>query len=397
MSIFFDRLDKFRQQPETGIMLSFYPSTQGAEIELSRAVGTSSAASTGFLSIARIPASPEQGNVQYRDALPFNNVIYSYRARHVKPGWTASSWAPTVSGRPDSFGPAIVQPFLPFRTMPYTDANYAVQAQDDAGLVADPDVTQSDGVVARVIAKGRQTGTAQHGDAVTYAQTFQSVPMVLLNGGISYEPRSTQWSTAFTAGLPQYDDLVALNPTASGFTMRARLRQKGASAAQTDDFATNSLSTVGATANANLVPGGSVNDNYTVRYRVAFDLACPTPGKPPITGTVTVAVDTNDGGGGGFVERRTDNYLHTNSVAECSTSFVEEATVGITVSGLGSSDDIQIRIAAITGGATSVVVHGKTSTDATRGVSYNTAVDAYAEKTPDADDTITWDAMAVSQ
>src|SRR6185312_10812177 len=49
--------------------------------------------------------------------------------------------------------------------------------------------TQTDGVAQRVIAKGHVAGLASNTANVTYTQAFQNVPLTILNGGISYEPR----------------------------------------------------------------------------------------------------------------------------------------------------------------------------------------------------------------
>src|SRR5690606_6072157 len=134
------------------------------------------------------------------------------------------------------------------RDLPFADGKYAVVAEDEAGTIASPNVLQSDGVAARVLAKGHVSGIARDGQTVVFPQPFQHVPMVLLRGGISYEPRSGQWSPAFAPNKPQYDDLAALDLTVAGFTMYAKLRQKGTPTTRSHNFPLgNNLTAIGDT------------------------------------------------------------------------------------------------------------------------------------------------------
>lgn len=252
---------------------------------------------------------------------------------------------------------------------------------------------QYDGVTARVIAKGHQAGTGRNGDAIVFAQAFQNVPMILLRGGIKYEPRVVQWVSAYASGSPQYEDLVALSPSASGFTLRARLRQKGALTARTADFPTNSVTSVGGdSGSATTANAPSSNDQYTVRFDVTVSTA-EDPGIP-VTAALTVALDTWDGSS--WTERYTSTF--TRSVTSPgSSTFGGTQVVNITIAGMGATSAFRVRAKAFSdsssGGDSSFILHGRTAADSTRGVSYNTASDAYASATPDTDDVIYWEAI----
>lgn len=261
----------------------------------------------------------------------------------------------------------------------------------------DQDVTQSDGANQRVLARGRETGQGRNGDSVAFGVSYQNPPLVVLAGGISYEPRSGQWSPSYDSTKPQYQDRKALNLTASGFTLRAQLRQKGATTAQKDDFPSlNALTALNATTEANLDPGGAAGDTYAVRYNVRLRIPCTAKLE---SGSITVAVDTNDGGG--WVERAATTYAGEAVPGECS-GYYEQwdwtgEVVNLTVSGLGLNDDIRLRIKATSGSIWSFSVHGFVeAADGTAGVTYSTASDATASMTPDTEDAVTWDSLATA-
>src|SRR5690606_3143388 len=250
---------------------------------------------------------------------------------------------------------------------------------------------------ARVLAKGHVSGIARDGQTVVFPQPFQHVPMVLLRGGISYEPRSGQWSPAFDPNKPQYDDLAALDLTVAGFTMYAKLRQKGTPTTGSHNFPLgNNLTAIGDTTEVTLSDAPSVNSKYKVHYSVTM-----AHGSIGETGTskVIVAIDTGqfDSAGNlvGWTERATRSYSITG---QTSNTWPHE-TVEIAVSGLDSNDRIRIRIVDIssTAGFLLLDVHGFDGVAAPApGVEYVVATDNIASKTPDDDDGIVWEAISVS-
>lgn len=97
--------DRLRgQTQQTGVILGIPASTNISpyfSVELQRADGTSSAASTSFSVLTQMPNADLQARANlYTDTIPLSDLIYSYRARMVRDGWTASTWTPTVSARP---------------------------------------------------------------------------------------------------------------------------------------------------------------------------------------------------------------------------------------------------------------------------------------------------------
>lgn len=265
-------------------------------------------------------------------------------------------------------------------------------ALDGAGnLVAD--VRQSDGISQRVIAKGHISGTARNGTAVPFAQPFQAVPMILLRGGISYEPRSLWNATgdgngtsAPLATTPQYDELQALDASTTGFTLRARLKQKGTQTAHSDAFS-GTITTVGGSRQLNLSAGPASGDTYTV----TFDVTLGATGQIGTTVFVdaTIAVDTIVSG---VPTERGSKYYSAQGTRNASGTWNGE-TIVMTVSGIGAGTTIRVRLATFTVSGTNA---SGNITVTPRTVTYTTSpTNQYASKTPDTDDAIEWEALAV--
>lgn len=259
------------------------------------------------------------------------------------------------------------------------------------------------GEETRRLARGRQGGDADNGTAVGFDPSFDSVPMVvILPRCITHEPRNGQWSAGYDNTKPTYLELVPLDLTASGFTMRARLRQKAAQTAQYDEFSAGAgriLVLVGQTREAQLDPSVAVSDQYTVHYKVELEGHSAT-GFDLDMGIV-VAIDTNDGGG--WVERATYPYrLYAPGGGSRHQTWAHEAKI-ITVSGLGLNDDIRIRFKSEDHGIKNAwdimeitCFNKDINGDVEHGVTYYTATDSYADATPDAEDSVPWEALEVS-
>jgi hypothetical protein len=102
------------------------------------------------------------------------------------------------------------------RGRPFDDQKYATQATDSSGNVMDPSVKQSLAGSSRAIAKGYQAGFVKDGGSVTFNPVYQNIPQILMRGG-----------KAANASFP-YDDFAAQGASASGFTCKARNKNKGA-------------------------------------------------------------------------------------------------------------------------------------------------------------------------
>lgn len=301
----------------SGIMVGIPMATTAfwlADLQRAPDIGTNNP-DTGNAVIIATDLFLGRGASKYVDRLPVDQQRRFYRFRYVAPGYQDGAWGPWTVGikpvrfdaDPEQAEAAALSGYPIVRAIPMTDGEYIAQAEDTLGQTLPSVTKQSDGVTARSLAKGHQQGTAQHGDSVTFATAYQNPPLVLLKGGIVYEPRSGSWTTTYSSTLPQYIEQEALNLTASGFTVRARLRQKGSPTAQSDEFgASNALDTDGESTTATLVPAGATSDQYTIHYSVRIRVTCPGSGTQ--SGGVTVAIDTDDGGGGGFVERLATAY-----------------------------------------------------------------------------------------
>ncbi len=388
-----------------GVVLSVVPLDALYAIEIERAPdnGSGSPDTANAVSLGS-GQYPESGGV-FEDELPNDNTYRHYRARHVLSGGTAGAWSAWLRAKPD----VLPTEFKPKRSTIYpvrrdkrlVDGKYTPKADDEAGELISAPVFQSDGVASLAIAKGYVRGTARNGDAITFPLAFQLPPAVILRGGIQYEPRSKWGATgsgsetnAVDANKPQYDDLAPLNLSASGFTLRARLRQKAAQTAQSDNFtASNVLDAVGETAEANLDPAGAVADTYNVHY--SAEVTVPA-GKAMLSGSITVAIDTNDGAG--WVERAAQTHTVINEGGGSpATETWSHVNIAVVVSGLGLNDDIRVRIKSATGTVSSFSVHAFDGTgDPSDGVTYSTASDSFASKTPDTEDAIEWEVLAVA-
>jgi hypothetical protein len=258
---------------------------------------------------------------------------------------------------------------------------------------------RGNGTTVRRLAKGHLAGTAKHGDAITFPENFAAVPLITIAGGISYEPRGAQWSGTYNAALPQYFQREAVNVSVSGFTMRARLMQKGGSTNRTHNFGANDLDAIGEAIALTLATAPASNDTYTVHFSVSLQAEC-LAASGSTSGELVVAVDTMTDGST-WDERGRKTYQVTDAAGGGSTTYTNpHDTIAVTVTGVDATDQIRLRIVSITEtGADGIVtadVHAFDGTgDPDSGVTYTTASDIFATMTPDAADVVTWHAIEV--
>lgn len=292
------------------------------------------------------------------------------------------------------------------------DGLYPLAAQSDDGMFTadavrfDPGNGVYEGGAVFKIYRHREEITINGADAdgdvpVTFAQVYQSVPMIVLKGG-QYVSFSQTLGTG--AGAKHRLRLQSVDATISGFTSRAQIASLGVTTAQTDDFASgNGITTVGGTADVDLQPGGANDDKYTVNYRVSVTVDL----NPTLlsTATLVVAIDTNDGVGG-WIERATYSYATSDLSGpppfEANTATWDTEAKQITVTGLGTGDDIRIRAKSFSvnnGGTGSFVVRGAdaggANPDTRNGVLYTTAADTIESAIPAGGDSVVWSAQEV--
>lgn len=336
------------------------------------------------------------------------------RARHEGPGYAAGPNTTTARAYKavsvSSLGlQAILSTIYPIdRVLPLTDGFYTPKADNATGTILSEGTRQNDGAGARIPVKGRQSGSCRHTTAVTFGTAFQNPPRVILRSGILFEPRSKWGATgsgsetgAPNAALPQLEDLVALNVTASGFTARGRLRQKGTATLRTHNFtAANNLTTAGQTTAVTLSNAPSTTDLYTVKFQVELNLRSKTFALVEMNVTVLVEVSADAGANWTTVE--TFSYSIEDNTNTLQTDTYQE-TSAVTYSGLDSTDQVRLKLSAVTltGGlalTATVSVKGYDGTIGSPavGVSYYSASDSFASKTPDADDLLFWEAEDVT-
>lgn len=366
-----------------------------------------------FVEIARVDATPNGWTILYAVA-PTDGLHRQLRARAVRDGATASAYTSVVTVLPWSDGvllpdgTVLAHPRLKadgtFRTVKGIDAA-AVNLTDDGH--GSEDFRVYSGGRARVIAKGFQEGDAPDATVVLFAEPFAGVPFVdlqLRGGGLVNEPRTAQWSLGLNTAIPVYMDLQAQNPTAGGFTLRAKLRQKSTPTAQTANFTSPlTASTVGAHSGPATLSAGapSSNDQYTCRARVSVTCITVT-GQPTGTQVAKAILESNDGITG-WQERYRATCIVSNALAGTTTQdFDLAATVSVT--GLDPTDQFRWTLLSDVGtggsagrGSSSLTANNGSNNNGLPGVSYTTSPgDSFAAMTPDADDMIHWQALEVS-
>ena len=265
-------------------------------------------------------------------------------------------------------------------------------------------VGQITGGETRKLARGSQGLTSKDGDSIVFDPSYNDIPTVIFTpkGFVPYDPNDNlTWDNGYTVDQNQYLEIEPLNLTAAGFTMRARLRQKGVQTARGDDFASGAgriLDTIGQTREANLDPAVAAGDLYTIHFKV--DLEAENDFFNPVDATLVIAIDSNDGGG--WVERLTIPYSLYSEISPESNEWPHEEKQ-ITVSGLALNDDIRLRMKSESRGPKTEWVkmevtcfNKDTDADPENGVTYTTATDSVASATPNAEDGVPWEAFEVT-
>ena len=306
-------------------------------------------------------------------------------------------------------------PSAPYLALPYYDSSGSVPLLDPVAMrfmngAIDPTVVldnptgilgagaqQNLAGTARSLAKGYQSGFTQDGVAVTFSPAYQNPPQVLLHGGKLFD-------TTLGTASPQYEDFAATGLTASGFTTRAKLKNKGTIAARTADFASSTTATtVGAvTGNAALASAPALDDNYKARFRV--DVTCATLSGAGTT-TVVVAIEVSADGSTGWTEYATRAFSASRTTGGTTTNSYSGNEVAVNVASLlgasGAAVRLKYKSKTQTGASTgSATVTGYNNTgggaDAGHGVTYSTQTGGASQsKTPAADDFVVWEAFEV--
>lgn len=395
------------QAESHGIGVNLIPGDPRFQVELQRAPDNGSGGPGTFATIQQLPPLPAAST--FVDLLPDDGAFRHYRARHIAPGYGPSAnWSPVGRGKPvrlegGAAAGGLISLYPIVRGKPMApDGKYALMAAGGSGVQADATVQLDpangikEGGIVQLLYRHREEITVYGADTdgevdVTFAQAYQNAPMVLFKGG-QYVSFSQTLGTG--AGAKHRMRLQAVNITTSGFKSRAQIVNTGATTAQDDDFpASDVLTAVGQTTIVTLNPGVANDDTYNVQYFVSVTLSAP--GADPNI-TLTLAIDTDDGLGGGFIERATFQY----SRASAGTSTWSHETKPIVVTGLGNTDQIRIRAKAfVVHDATgSFIVRGgdNGATDTFHGVTYTTATDTIESAIPAAGDQVAWVAQEVT-
>jgi hypothetical protein len=267
----------------------------------------------------------------------------------------------------------------------------------DAAVQLDPGNGILEGAVSFKLYRHREeitvNGPDTDGDVsgITFGQTYQNAPLIFFKGG-----QYVSYSSTLPAGKQRLR-LQPFDVTASGFKSRTQIVNTGTTTARTADFPSgNLIDAVGETAEADLGANVPANDEtYAVHYYVEVVLSAP--GTDPNV-SLTVAIESNDGTGTGWLERATFAYARSSA----GTSTWSEEIKSIVVSGLGANDDIRLR-------AKSFIVHDATGSFKVRGgdaggsnpetyngVTWTTASDTSESAIPDTGDNVTWIAQEVA-
>lgn len=257
---------------------------------------------------------------------------------------------------------------------------------------------QDDGASTLALVKGMQRGSAQHGDAITFPVPFQSVPRIAIYGGLTYQPDSASWSPSYNSAKSQYDDSAGLNPSTSGFTVRARLRQfADVIGLQGNGWPGTVLQNPGDTDTVTLTSAPSRDDNYQVKFTAT--ITGRSKDGQTCSATVVVAIDSSSDSGVNWTQRATVALVFVTS-ATVATPIGYTPVQIVNAAGLDSTDKLRLRFVSVTKSANCVLtvtnVQGVTASGiphSANGVYYETSSDSFASKTPNASDHVTWEAM----
>jgi hypothetical protein len=355
--------------------------------------GAGAAATSAAIVAVRLPA----GEQQWTDPRPSNRTSLWYAAQAVSIGYEDSAfscWYCAVPG--------------PLTGMVGNLQDFTREGRRRGDTLWESDntlqevVVQKSGGVSRVLAKGHLTGNSSDGASVTFPQNFNSPPLVVMKGGLTFQPASSEWSGTYQSTDPQYDVTEAQDLGVAGFTIYAKLKQFGSGLSTGVNFASgNALSTEGASTTVLASTSGQTDYTFTTNYSVDMDAESTAEGAGF---SITVARDTYDGGS--WTERGTGYYvLIIESGSSASNTWSAEAKLDTVSSGnlTTGADNWRLRIKSVTeyaAGTYSFTVHGfnqgATDTDADHGVTWPMTSERIASKTPATGDYIAWEAIEVS-
>lgn len=268
-----------------------------------------------------------------------------------------------------------------------------------------PGVGQNDGASSLPLVKGLIRGRARHGDQIIFSdvgRVFQTVPQVTLHGGINHQPASV-WgsaaavdagtaSSAPNAAKAQYEDFGAADLTESGFTCKARLRQKATITQQFLNFAGTHLNTNGETDTiSTLTSAPSVDDGYYVQTQMFCRLRSKN-------GTLfrvqmKVALETTIDSGATWQQRATGVMVFENSslLYELKQVSYDYAVI---IKGLTSDGTDRMRLRLIDVAPYGLGDYDTSQTYAVGStLGFINSTDVFASKTPATDDFVTWEAV----
>lgn len=207
----------------------------------------------------------------------------------------------------------------------------------DGTLLAERQLHPTTVIEALNISRGIKKGSAADLDTVTFpAPLFPTTPHVIFSpGGLTYYH---VWS-----GVDHGPVVEALNVDASGFEMRAILRQA------VGTISPKSIGFSGATATKTQTPE-AWDDKYTFHFTVNLEPGQVNPQDlqgPRIPSTITLYFYTNDGGG---PQLRATRTYSNDGFGPVSIPDVVEVTVNL----MGPGDTFQILVASTSGDGGSV-------------------------------------------
>jgi hypothetical protein len=344
---------------------------------------------------------------------------------HSTPGWVAKPfWVLGIAPQPDRTITILLGEYdatcygvptlslisgAPSTTRPDIDEIHDRVAGTITGVgVLTPGTGGDDGTGAKSLQKGYQSGTARHGDIVTFGSAYQSPPVVRITGGATSQPAAL-WGTiaqvnagtaaSARAAAAEIEASTALGLTASGFEVRALLRQPGTSTARTNDFsAGHALTAAGQSIAVTLANAPSFDDQYRTRGRSEWTFTARAGAVQ--SAVITILIQSSADAGSSWTTRATvthtidDDNTGGDSTGSFSTIDFDET---LAVASLDSTDQIRIRIEGIVRGTLSTLTgsvkgYGATGLP-TGGVTYTTQTGGqFASKTPTVADTILWEA-----
>lgn len=261
-----------------------------------------------------------------------------------------------------------------------------------------------------------QGSNKRHGDLVQWdANYFTNTPAVIVWGGINTQPQSLWGTTSSGTGSGSYDSTKPIyeecgvsDTTATSVTLRALLKQKGsAPVTQSANADTNktmtTVSDTTATVALPVVP--STSGQYTNKFTYSITVTAEAAVYDPDTGITTggtgsadlvLAVDVALDGVTWVNDKWTATYSHVvsnNSTTGTKTTSTGNMNISVDVSvaNVTTSTKFRLRVKSFTVLAVSAsfTAHYWTTAGAVNtaaAVTYNTAADSYATKTPSTND-----------